>query len=140
MISQFLLSTKGSQIIKRFVKLLLILHRRVTLVFLYACCVQSPGQRPLRRGKSSMSHGSKKAVDTSWSECRLCDPLLLREIGGNDCADGARDITKPITNSLSFGLDTLFLFISWYLTLVCVRFVFITAAHVKAERCSLNIC
>lgn len=36
-------------------------------------------------------------------------PLLLGEIGGNDRADGARDVTNPIMNSLSFGLDTLFL-------------------------------
>lgn len=77
---------------------------------------------------------------TSWSDCRLCDPLLLREIGGNDHADGARDITNPIMNSLSFGLDTLFLFISWYSSLVCVHFVFITVAHVKAQRGSMNIC
>lgn len=59
-------------------------------------------------------------------------PLLLREIGGNDWADGARDITNPIMNSLSFGLDTLFLFISWYLSLIRMHFVFIMAAHMKA--------
>lgn len=40
-------------------------------------------------------------------------------------------------NALSFGLETLFLFISWYLSPVCMHFVFITAAHVEAE--SMNI-
>lgn len=76
----------------------------------------------------------------SWFECRLHDPLLPGEIGGNDRADGARDITNPIINSLSFGLDTLFVFISWYLSLVFMHFVFIKVAHVKAERSSMNIC
>ena len=90
---------------------------------------ENAGRQPVTRQRHS-----------SWFECRLCDPLLLGEIGGNDRADGARDITNLIMNSLSFGLDTLFLFISWYLSLVCVHFVFITAAHVKAERGSVDIC
>lgn len=80
------------------------------------------------------------AMKTSWSERRRRDPLLLGEIGGNERADGARDITNPIMNSLSFGLDTLFLFISWYLSLVRAHFVFITAAHVKVESSSPSVC
>ncbi len=92
----------------------------------------------LEPGEVSLSRGKRQ--DSSWFECRLYDPLLLGEIGGNDRADGARDITNPIMNGLSFGLDTLLLFISWYLSLVCVHFVFITVTHVKAERGSMNIC
>lgn len=82
---------------------------------------------------------STRQWHSSRFECRLYDPLMLGEIGGNDRADGARDITNPIMNSLSFGLDTLFLFISRYLSLVCMHFIFITVAHVKAERGSMNI-
>lgn len=78
--------------------------------------------------------------DTSWFESRLYGPLLLGDIGGNDRADGARDIINPIMNSLWFGLDTLFLFISWYFLLVCMHFIFITVAHMKADRGIMTIC
>lgn len=57
---------------------------------------------------------------------------LLREIRGNDQADGARDITNQIMNSLSFGLCTLFIYFPAFVP--CLHFVFIIAAHVKDER------
>ncbi len=129
------LSTMGSQIISRFVKLLPVLHLRMMLVF-SSSFLPSGLVLTVEECRSPVTAACHMTATntSSWFECRLYGPVLLGEIGGNDQADGARDITNPIMNSLSFGLDTLFLFISWYLSLLCMHFVFITVAHVKAER------
>ena len=130
------LSTKGSQIIKRFVKSLRVLHLKMPLVFSLSFLPSE--SKAVRERRTAACHTAATQLLVRVSPVWF--PLLLGEIGGNDRADGARDITNLIMNSLSFGLDTLFLFISWYLSLVCVHFVFITAAHVKAERGSVDIC
>lgn len=105
MSSQFRRPQKGSEIIKRFVKSLRVL--RVVVSF-------SPGflgsELVLKKVKECRKQPVTEQRDTSCSECRLYDPLLLREIEGNDRADGARDITNPIMNSLSSGLDSLFIY------------------------------
>lgn len=129
-------STKGSQIIKRFVKSLHFTSEDDARLFSRLPSITTRAERTLEpRWRQPVT----RQRHSSWFECRLCECPVAREIGGNDWADGARDITNPIMNSLSFGLDTLFLFISWYLSLVCVRFVFISVAHVKAERGSMGV-
>lgn len=54
------------------------------------------------------SRGAACHTNPSQSECRLHHSSLLREVGGNDRADGAGDITNLIISSLSSALATSF--------------------------------
>lgn len=132
MSSQFHCPQKGSEIIKRFVKSPGVVQVKMSFLpaslYLNWCW---------RRWENARSQPVTERRDTSCSECRLYDPLLLREIEGNDRADGARDITNPIINSLSSGLDILFIY--WYLSLLCMQFVFIVLVNVRVDRSSMNI-
>ena len=74
---------------------------------------------------------------SSWSGM---SPMMLGG-GGSEEADGARDITNPIMNSLLFGFDTLFLFISWYSLAGITHALCLDYGQTgkKAQRCNMNI-